>query len=341
MIRGNRAVRDHQKHGKVLMLFEGIGPGVYRFSSFMNCIDYYEKNTDALGVERRTIVFRLMPVNTIITGEPLKQSEVATTFLDLRPSVLSMVESSAAHTKNALLSVFDAPRDFNHKDDSRSDYDQHARMLQRYILERAHGFCELCGRPAPFVGADGSPYLEVHYINSPGDYGLSEPRSVIALCPSCHREAHYGAHSADMAERLSTTAANVENSLDKGVLKTVTAAIIRDDRGRVLAAQRARGEFAGGWEFPGGQVKRGETLKECLVREISEELSLEIQGLASYMKVDHDYKTFFIRLCSFTCQAKGAVSLHDHLRVAWMGPDDLASLEWVPADREIVKALRR
>lgn len=339
MLRGNRAIRDHQKHGKVLMLFEGVGPGAYRFSGFMNCVDHYEKHTDSRGVERRTIVFRLMPVSSINTNELLEQTEVATTFRDLRPSVLSMVGSSVARTRNPLFSVSDAPPDLNYEDDSRAAYEQGVRILQKYVLERAHGFCELCGHPAPFTGANGSPYLEVHYINSPGDYGLGEPRNLIALCPACHREAHYGKHSTDMAERLCKTAANVENSLDRGVLKTVTAAIIRDDKGKVLAAQRARGEFAGGWEFPGGQVKQGETLKECLVREISEELSLEVQGLTPYMKVDYDYTTFFIQLCSFTCRAEGAVSLHDHFRVAWMKPADLACLEWVPADRRIVRAL--
>ncbi len=369
MIRGNRAIRDHQEENKVLMLFEGVGSGLYRFGGFMNCVDYYEKDTDALGSKRRVFVFRLIPIESITNSELPKQTEVGTTFLDLRPDVLSIVSLPVSDKTNYVLlsegRLIDeetrlkdlhiqiplvhndevkrgvTPQILDYGDNSRAVYQRRVEILQNYVLERANGFCELCGHPAPFVGRNGSPYLEVHYIDSVSDYGLSEPNTLIALCPACHKEAHYGALSASMATRLYTSAADIEDSLDKGMLKIVTAAIIRDDECRILAAQRARGEFAGCWEFPGGQVKKGETLKQCLGREISEELTLEIQGLTPFLKVDYDYETFYIRLYSFTCKAKGVVALHDHSQIRWMKPQDLTSLDWVPADEGIVGELVR
>lgn len=107
MVRGNRAIRDHQKDNKALMLFEGLGSGLYRFEGFMNCVDYCEKDTDALGNKRRVFVFRLMPIDGIATvtaatsvssaarihssAGSSRVTESATAFLDLRPQVVSIV----------------------------------------------------------------------------------------------------------------------------------------------------------------------------------------------------------------------------------------------------------
>mgnify|MGYP006434468159 FL=1 len=58
---------------------------------------------------------------------------------------------------------------------------------------RAHGICENCKQPAPFERiSDGSPFLEVHHINSLADGGEDTLDNVIALCPNCHRKKHYG-----------------------------------------------------------------------------------------------------------------------------------------------------
>ena len=363
MTRGNKAIRDHPKTGKVLMLFESVKSesGLYRFEGFMNCVDYYEKDTDALGNKRRVFVFRLTPVEVHPICEILKQTEVATTFLDLRADVLALVEplngEAAYVTGNSEELLKDEKsglcedlhvqiplvngNDYRQRDirkfpeygsNRRNEYQRRVEFLLHYVFERANGFCEGCGYPAPFICKNGNPYLEVHYVSCLGDYGLSRPDGLIALCPTCHSKAHYGSTGEGMAVYLDATAANIENALDCHILKLVTAAIIRDDEGRILAAQRARGEFAGCWEFPGGQVKKGETLKQCLVREISEELNLEIQGLTPFLKVDYDYETFYMRLYSFTCKAKGVVALHDHSRITWVAPKDLVSLDWVPAD---------
>lgn len=61
------------------------------------------------------------------------------------------------------------------------------------VLKRANGKCELCGKPAPFYKkSDGSPYLEVHHIQQLSFGGLDTETNAQALCPNCHRKAHYG-----------------------------------------------------------------------------------------------------------------------------------------------------
>ncbi|WP_240071481.1 HNH endonuclease [Cupriavidus taiwanensis] len=61
------------------------------------------------------------------------------------------------------------------------------------VLTRANGFCQGCGRTAPFLRADGRPYLEVHHRQPLSEGGVDTVENAIALCPNCHRESHYGA----------------------------------------------------------------------------------------------------------------------------------------------------
>jgi HNH endonuclease len=67
--------------------------------------------------------------------------------------------------------------------------------IRLYILERANGMCEACKSEAPFLNADGTPYLEAHHVERLADDGPDHPRKVIGLCPNCHRRAH---HSQDL-----------------------------------------------------------------------------------------------------------------------------------------------
>lgn len=61
------------------------------------------------------------------------------------------------------------------------------------MMKRANGFCEACGKPAPFIRAsDGTPYLEIHHKVSLANKGEDTVENAIALCPNCHREMHFG-----------------------------------------------------------------------------------------------------------------------------------------------------
>lgn len=64
--------------------------------------------------------------------------------------------------------------------------------VKAWVLKRANGICELCKQPAPFICADGLPYLEVHHIRPLAEGGPDTPSNTVAICPNCHRELHFG-----------------------------------------------------------------------------------------------------------------------------------------------------
>jgi len=74
--------------------------------------------------------------------------------------------------------------------------------IRQYARTRADGVCELCDDSAPFVKPDGEPYLEVHHVNELGDGGADDPSLVVALCPTCHMEIHYGRRGTEMNDAL-------------------------------------------------------------------------------------------------------------------------------------------
>jgi len=120
----------------------------------------------------------------------------------------------------------------------------------------------------------------------------------------------------------------------------VVAAII-ERGGRVLATERGYGEFAGGWEFPGGKVEPGETPGQALVREIREELGAEIAVGPLVTVVDHDYETFHLHMRCYLCHVEGgALELHEHLAAKWLDAGSIDSVEWLPADVKVVRAIK-
>ena len=78
----------------------------------------------------------------------------------------------------------------------------------------------------------------------------------------------------------------------------VVAAIIHKD-GKILATQRGYGEYKGWWEFPGGKMEPGETEEQAIVREISEELNVEIRVERKVCTVEYDYPQFHLRMHAF------------------------------------------
>lgn len=118
----------------------------------------------------------------------------------------------------------------------------------------------------------------------------------------------------------------------------VTCAIIRRD-GKILAAQRGpNAHLAGRWEFPGGKVDLGESEERCIVREIREELGIEIRPIRRLADSVHDYGDKQIRLIPFECELSGGEpEAREHASVGWFQVTDLKSLDWCDADLEIVR----
>ena len=121
----------------------------------------------------------------------------------------------------------------------------------------------------------------------------------------------------------------------------VVAAIIRHE-GRILATQRGYGDFKDGWEFPGGKMEPGETAEEAVVREIREELKVEIVPEKLVTTVECDYPKFHLTMhCFLSSIRSGTVSLVEHEAAKWLKPDELDSVDWLPADVEAVQLLKQ
>lgn len=175
--RGNAAIRNHQEEGRDLHLFEASSRrGFYRYVGQMLYIGYHEEQgKDITGKERSQIVFELIPFDTSVAGEmstEIQEKLWQESLQDLRNQAL--LRSFPSTTSQRQVELYNR---------------SHA--VKIYALKRASGTCEGCGKKAPFVKEDGRPYLEVHHLNRLSDGGPDHPKSVIALCPNCHRQAHY------------------------------------------------------------------------------------------------------------------------------------------------------
>lgn len=119
----------------------------------------------------------------------------------------------------------------------------------------------------------------------------------------------------------------------------VTCAIIVDDMGRVLVTQRSvTMKLPLKIEFPGGKIEEGETASDCLVREIKEELNLDIKTLFGMPANIHHYVEFSINLIPFVCKIiGGSIELREHASYQWLDPLELLDLDWAEADIPIVE----
>ena len=120
----------------------------------------------------------------------------------------------------------------------------------------------------------------------------------------------------------------------------VVAAIIRQGE-RIFATQRGYGDYKDGWEFPGGKIEPGETPEQALVREIREELAMDIKVERHVVDVSYDYPKFHLEMGCFLCRiAEGTPHLLEHEAARWLEPADIDSVGWLPADVIVVDALK-
>lgn len=123
----------------------------------------------------------------------------------------------------------------------------------------------------------------------------------------------------------------------------VVCAVITDDAGRVLLAQRPAHKHLGlKWEFPGGKVESDESPEAALLREIREELGCDLVLTRALPRFTHDYGTVVIEMIPFVCTLaprSAAPHPHEHIALAWSSLVELSTYDLAPADWPIVATL--
>ena len=122
----------------------------------------------------------------------------------------------------------------------------------------------------------------------------------------------------------------------------VVAAVIVAE-GEIFCVKRGTGKHSytsDKYEFPGGKVEEGETREQALKREILEELNIRIDIQKHLITVYHEYPDFSITLHAFICEiGHGSIVLNEHKEYKWLLPEQLHSVEWAAADKEIILTL--
>ncbi|WP_084794202.1 HNH endonuclease [Pseudoponticoccus marisrubri] len=188
MLRGNKHIRDHAENGKDLLVFRNTADGLRFVGQYFYEADHIERAPDREGAMRDAIVFELRHIDAILASENehanAPRPDEAPDLAELRRRALDAA-SAVPKQKKQTGSVF-----------------ERAKAVREYVLARSKGRCEDCGEPAPFATSAGQPFLEAHHVRRLTDGGPDDPRFVIAICPNCHRRAHFGADAADCNARM-------------------------------------------------------------------------------------------------------------------------------------------
>jgi 8-oxo-dGTP diphosphatase len=124
------------------------------------------------------------------------------------------------------------------------------------------------------------------------------------------------------------------------MIDVVVAAAVVERDGRILVTKRPAGvHLEGHWEFPGGKRAPGETLEQCLVRELKEELAVEAVVESELLSTSHDYADRRIELHFFSCRLDGEPRPQMGQEMRWVDRSALAALRFPPADAELIALL--
>ena len=122
----------------------------------------------------------------------------------------------------------------------------------------------------------------------------------------------------------------------------VVAAII-EHNDKILCVQRGENKLpyiSKKYEFPGGKIEPGESKEETIIREIREELNMEISITKEFITVNHEYPDFYLTMHSYICSCENtSVTLTEHIDYKWLSISEMDQLDWAAADIPIVKKL--
>jgi len=120
----------------------------------------------------------------------------------------------------------------------------------------------------------------------------------------------------------------------------VTAAIIKDKNKTLIARRSSEKHLGGYWEFPGGKIELGETPRQSLIREINEELGIQIRVINFFMETTYHYPNKTILLKAYICNIdSGTIKLNAHDKIEWVKINEFKNFKFAPADISFVNAI--
>lgn len=123
-------------------------------------------------------------------------------------------------------------------------------------------------------------------------------------------------------------------------IKVVAAIIV--DKDKLLATQRGYGEWKDWWEFPGGKIEENEIPQDALKREIREELAADVEVGDMLTTVEYDYPKFHLSMQCYVCSlVSNKLSLLEHEAARWLSKQELDSVNWLPADLEVIPVIKK
>ncbi|MFF2875083.1 HNH endonuclease [Gottfriedia sp. NPDC057991] len=175
---GNLALKDHIKNSKDVYLFEkNEKNGMYQYKGQLELLGFqYKDAPDKFGNIRKVIVFQFELIDSILY-EVDEKNEI------LRLDNLNELRNLAIQSESN--------RELIDIKERKQIIRRRAAAIKKYALVRAKGKCESCEQIAPFYTAEDQPFLEVHHLLRLSDGGADHPENVAAICPNCHRRAHY------------------------------------------------------------------------------------------------------------------------------------------------------
>ncbi|MEK9795102.1 MAG: 8-oxo-dGTP diphosphatase MutT [Hyphomicrobiales bacterium] len=128
------------------------------------------------------------------------------------------------------------------------------------------------------------------------------------------------------------------------MIKLVVACALINEYGKVLINERPVGkDYAGYWEFPGGKVDEGETPEEAIIRELKEEINIDVTGscLAPLSFTEKQYDNYYVVVLLYVCRRwNGHVMPMEEQELAWVNPKEIDNFNLLPADKSFFASLR-
>jgi 8-oxo-dGTP diphosphatase len=128
------------------------------------------------------------------------------------------------------------------------------------------------------------------------------------------------------------------------MIKLVVACALINEYGKVLINERPVGkDYAGYWEFPGGKVDEGETPEEAIIRELKEEINIDVTGscLAPLSFTEKQYDNYYVVVLLYVCRRwNGHVMPMEEQELAWVNPKEINNFNLLPADKSFFASLR-